>query len=330
MKLILILSCLALSVRAQLNFPASQVFNVAGEYDQSYYSTNINLAALIGSAGSNYWVFSQTQQANETIWEMDVLPVSDGGHGADFAGATFAQRSLGGPFPETAWEYYSLDPTNGLVLYGTYSATGEGSSANQPITPPASVLPVVVHYGDSWNIAYSFTVVDSFFGSVPVDYTATCTVDAYGLAALPGFGVVPVLRITQAEDYAEVIFGMEFPQLDTNWIWVAEGIGYAAQATAYAPDTYSLSAESYTNSFSRVFQNSPLRIVPAAQIVVQTNAVVLTWNRVDKSSGYAIQTCTNLMNSAPWVPVAQLTNLSFSLPVTSVSGAQFYKITALP
>ena len=134
--------------------------------------------------------------------------------------------------------YYSLDSTNGLVLYGTYEAAGYGSNPSIPIDPPISVLPWLVQYGDSWDTAYTFNVTDPLFGVIPVSYTSTSTVDAYGTMVLPGIGPVSALRITEVEDYEEDIFGYEFPQLDTNWTWLAPGIGFAAQAVNLGPDSY--------------------------------------------------------------------------------------------
>jgi hypothetical protein len=321
--------CLSTVARAQTTLSAGDVYHVIGEYDQSYFRSNIDLSVFIGNPGSNYWDFSQPQAANEVVARMDVVPVSDGGIGGAFTGATFALRYEGGANSETSWEYYSLDSTNGLVLYGTYEAVGYGSNPSIPIDPPTSVLPWLVQYGDSWTIAYGFDVTDPLFGVIPVSYTSTSTVDAYGTMVLPGIGAVSALRITEVEDYEEDIFGYEFPQLDTNWTWLAPGIGFAAQAINLGPDSYSSSAETYTNSFSRVFLSPPLAASPAAQLVLQSNVAELTWSSIPKASGYAVQTSTNL-SVAQWSMMAQLTNQFLAVPIASGVSLQFFRVQAQP
>jgi len=321
--------CLSTAARAQPTLSADDVYHVIGEYSLSYFRSNIDLSGLIGSPGSNYWDFSEPQAANDVIGEMDVVSVSNGSHGGSFTGATFAERYEGGPSSGTSWEYYELDSANGLLLYGTYEPAGEGSNPAIPIAPPTSILPASVHFGDSWTNAYGFNVTDPYFGVVPVSYTSTSVVDAYGTMSLPGIGCVPTLRIKQVEDYEEDIFGTDFPQFDTNWMWLAPGIGIAVQAVSFSPDTYSTSAQTYTNSFSRVFLYPPLASTPAAQLALQPNVATLTWNSTIKASGYVVQASTNL-SLAQWPMVAQLTNQSLAVPITPRVSQQFFKVTAQP
>jgi hypothetical protein len=322
-------ACLSTAARAQASLSAVDVYHAIGEYDQSYFRSNIDLSVFIGNPGSNYWDFSQPRAANEVVARMDVVPVSDGGNGGAFTGATFALRYEGGANSETSWEYYSLDSTIGLVLYGTYEAAGYGSNPSIPIDPPTSVLPWLVQYGDSWTTAYAFNVTDPLFGVIPVSYTSTSTVDAYGTMVLPGIGPVSALRITEVEYYEEDIFGYEFPQLDTNWTWLAPGIGFAAQAVNLGPDSYSSSAETYTNSFSRVFLSPPLAASPAAQLTLQSNVAALSWCSATNASGYVVQTSTSL-SLAQWPMVAQMTNQSLSVPVAPGVSQQFFRVLAQP
>jgi hypothetical protein len=323
-----LVGCLSTAARAQPTVSADEVYHFIGEYSLSYFRSNIDLVALIGKPGSNYWDFSQPQASNDVVARMDVVAASDGGHGADFGGATFALRYAGGAFSETEWEYYELDQTNGLVLYGTYEPVGGGSSPAMPIAPPTSVLPASIHYGDSWTIAYSFVVTTSLL-VVPVNYSSTSTVDAYGIIVLPGIGPAPALRITEVENYEESIFGVGYSQPDTNWTWLAPGIGFAAQAFDLGPDSYSPSAETYSNSLSRVFVSPPLAASPAAQLTLQSNVAELTWSSTIKASGYVVQASTNL-NLAQWPMFAQLTNQSLVVPITPGISQRFFKVTAQP
>ena len=326
---IVFVGCLSVAARAQTTLSAGDVYHAIGEYDLSYFRSNLDLSVFIGKPGSNYWDFSQPQASNDTVARMDAVAMSDGGHGTAFAGANFALRYQGGAFSETDWDYYELDPTNGLVYYGSYEAVGEGANPATPITPPTSVLPWLVQYGDSWTNAYGFNVTDPLFGVIPVSYTSTSTVDAYGTMVLPGIGAVSALRITEVEDYEEDIFGLEFPQLDTNWTWLAPGIGFAAQAFNLGQDSYSASAETYSNSLSRVFLPPPLAASPAAQLTLQSNVAELTWSSISNASGYVVQNSTNL-SLAQWPMVGQLTNQALAIPITPGVSQQFFRVLAQP
>ena len=321
--------CLIMVTHAQVVFSTGDTYHLVGEYSLSYFRSNVDVSVFIGSTGSNYWDFSQPQGANDVVARMDVVSVSDGGHGGAFTGSAFAQRYQGGAISGTSWEYYSLDATNGLVFYGTYDPVGYGADPSIPITPPTSTLPTSVHFGDSWSNAYEFSVSDPLVGVIPVSYTSTSTVDAYGTVALPGIGAIPALRVMEVEDYEENIFGLTYPQLDTNWIWLSPGIGITAQGTSFGPDTYSLSAQTFTNSFSRVFLYPPLAPSPNARLMLQSNVAALTWSSTSNASGYVVQTCTNL-SLAQWSPVAQLSNRYLSVPTIPGASQQFYKVIAQP
>ena len=322
-------ACSSSMARAQATLSADDVYNLIGEYSLSYFRSNIDLVAFIGKPGSNYWDFSQPQASNDVVARMDVVAVSDGGHGVDFAGAIFALRYEGGAFSETDWDYYELDPTNGLFYYGSYEVVGGGANPATPITPPTSVLPWLVQYGDSWTNVYSFNVTDPLFGVIPVAYTGINEVDAYGTLVLPGIGPVPALRITEVENYEEDIFGLEYAQPDTNWTWLAPGIGFAAQIFNLGPDSYSPSAETYSNSFSRVFLSPLLTASPAAQLTLQSKVAELTWSSIFNASGYVVQNSTNL-NLAQWPMTAQLTNQSLAIPIVHGVNQQFFRVLAQP
>ncbi len=322
------LVCWILPVRGQIVLSSQDVSHLIGEYGLSYNRSNIDLSVLLGTTGSNFWDFSKLADASDVVGRVDVVPVSDGGNGADFANAAFSLRYDGGAVSGTVWEYYNEDSAEGLVFYGTYDPVGYSANPSVPITPPTSVLPALLHFGDSWTNAYSFAVTDPLFGAIPVNYTSSNTVDAYGTMALPGMGTVSALRIAEVEDYDENIFGFDYPQFDTNWIWLAPGIGYAAQAVAYAPDTYSLSAQTYTNSFSRRFLALPLPTLPSAQLKGGLDEVNLAWESVSGAEGYVVESCTNL-TTGQWSFALQLTNQMVSFSVISNS-QQFFRISAQP
>jgi hypothetical protein len=326
---LLFLVWFACGAGAQITIPISSQPDLVGEYNLSYVRTNADLAALIGKPGSNYWDFSQPQAADDDIGRMDIVPISDGGYGGAFAGATFAQKFTGGFISGTSWEYYDENTSNGLVFYGTYDPVGYSANPSIPIQPPTSILPPNLFYGEWWTNNYSFDVTDPLFGDIPALYQAGATVDAYGTLQLPGFGALPALRVTLIENYYEDVFGeMLLFQSDTNWEWLTPGIGYAAQIIFYAPNV-SLVALPYTNGFSRVFLSSPSLPPPGASLTLHSDTAELAWGATSNASGYVVLTSTNL-TLTNWMPVAQLTNLSISVPTIAGARQQFFRVIGQP
>jgi hypothetical protein len=324
------LLCFAFRAGAQITIPISSLPDLIGEYNLSYVRTNADLAALIGKPGSNYWDFSGPQAAEDDIGRMDIVPVSDGGYGGAFPGASFAEKFSGGLVSGTSWEYYDQNAADGLVFYGSYEPVGYGADPSVPIHPPTAILPSVLFYGEWWTNGYSFTVADPLLGDVSALYQSDATVDAYGTLQLPGVGAVPALRLTLIENYYEDLFGELLPfQSDTNWEWLTPGIGYAAQIIFYAPNAFSVAAQPYTNGFSRVFFSTPSLPPPAPRLTLQADDATLAWGASSNASGYVVQTSTNLL-STHWVPVAQLTNLSITIPDPAGAEQQFFRVIGQP
>jgi len=327
------LAMLTCAAEAQVSLSASNVYSVVGEYSRSYFRSNFNLSPLIGHPGSNYWDFSQPQTANDTVSRMDVVPVSDGGHGTDFSGATFAWRYSGGAIQGTSWEYYSLNPTNGLVFYGTYYPVGFNAIPSVLIIPLTPLLPPVVVYGDSWKSEYEFDVQDPLFGDIPALYEAVITVDAFGMLQLPGLKPIPALRISQSENYYEYDFFFDtwdLFQQDTNWLWLAPGIGFAAQATSFAPNEFSPPSQPYTNSFSRVFSSPVSSPLPKVSITLAHGFANLSWGMLSNITGYLVEESTNV-GADIWMPVAQTISNSWQAPLLGGGIRQkFYRVRGQP
>jgi hypothetical protein len=317
--------------RAQVSLSASDVYSVMGEYSLSYFRSNIDLTPIIGQPGSNTWDFSQPQAANDVVARMDVVPISDSGDETDFAGATFAWRYMGGAIQGTSWEYYSLDATNGLVFYGTYYPVGYGALPAVPATPPIAVLSPSIAFGASWSSEYEFAVQDPLFGTVTALYQATTVVDAYGTLKLPGLSPLSALRMATSENYYEQdpFFGTwDLFQQDTNWQWLASGVGYAAQAVSYAPNLYSTSAQPYTNSFSREFTDPVNSLLASVSISVKNRVVNLSWGTSTKVTGYLLDKSTNL-SAGIWLPVAQTASNYWQEPSLDVQ-QEFYRVRPQP
>jgi hypothetical protein len=319
------------AVQAQTSLTASNVYNVVGEYSFSYFRSNIDISPLIGDAGSNTWDFSQPQAANDMVARMDVVPISDSGDATDFPGATFAWRYMGGAIQGTSWEYYSLDPTNGLVFYGTYYPVGFGALPAVPVTPPIPLLPPVVVFGASWNSEYEFAVQDPLLGTVPALYQASMVVDAYGTLKLPGLNPLPALRIAASENYyvQDPFFGTwDLFQQDTNWQWLAPGVGFAAQAVSYAPNEISISAQPYTNSFSREFTDPVNSLLPNVNISLKSGVVNLSWGAPGNVTGYLLEKSASLSDGV-WLPAAQTTSSYWQEPSLNAQ-QEFYRIRPQP
>jgi len=250
---------------------------------------------------------------------MDVVSTSVGPYGTNFPAANFAWQYNGGAIEGTSWEYYSLDASNGLVFYGIYYPTSYEGVEPLPITPQVPVLPATVFYGQTWTTQYQFTIEDLLFGDVPGLYQATNNIDAYGTLQLPGLEPVPALRIAEVETYFEqdILFGgWDVFQQDTNWLWLAEGLGFAVQADSFAPNAVDPADQPYTNSFSREFVSPISKPAPKVTITLNaiSNSVKLSWGALSNVDGYLIEYSTNLSAGA-WLPVSQTTSNTLSVPM---------------
>ena len=323
---LLCLAELAFRAGAQITVPIASLPSVIGEYNLSYVRTNSDVVPLIGQTGSNYWDFSQTQSSSDSVQRMDVVPITDGGNGASFPNATYAQRFTGGIYPTPAWEYYQISNGVGRLYYGFYDAQSPYFDPLVVFPQPTIDLPDPVQYGHNWSRQLDYQLYDIFGGTEDIAFTENATVDAFGTLVLPGFGPLQALRFTAIDSYDFTEDGLDLgTQVDTNYVWLVPGMGFAAEVIKYGPG----GSQPFTNYFQRAFLAPPVAPPAEVSLALGPGTAILNWSSSTNGSGYVVQTVTNL-TITNWTPVAQLTNLSLVVPTTAGTKQQFFQVTAQP
>jgi hypothetical protein len=316
----------AITVGAQVSIAISSLPNLTGEYNLSYVRTNSDVAPLIGQAGSNYWNFSQAQSSSDSVQRLDIVPVADGDGGDSFTNAIYAQQYSGGIYSTPAWEYYQTSNGVGRLYYGFYDAV---SPYFDPLVvfPQYTIdLPDPIQYGHSWSRQVDYQLYDVFGDTVDVAFTENATVDAFGTLVLPGFGPLQALRFTAIDSYDSTEDGFDLgTQVDTNYVWLVPGIGFAAEVIKYGPG----GSQPYTNYFQRAFLSPPVALPTLVSLALGPGTAILNWSSSSNGRGYVVQTVTNL-TFTNWTPVAQLTNLSLVVPTAAGTKQQFFRVTAQP
>ncbi|MGD1085357.1 MAG: hypothetical protein ABSA47_11500 [Verrucomicrobiota bacterium] len=326
---LLCLAQFAFRAGAQVTVPISSLPGVTGEYNLSYVRTNLDTSPLIGQSGSNYWDLSRAASASDSVQRLDIVPVTDGGNGASFPDAAYAQRYTGGIYSTNAWEYYRISNGVGRLYYGFYNAQSPYVDPLVVFPQSTTDLPDPVQYGHSWSRQLNYQLYDIFGGTEDISFTENATVDAFGTLVLPGFGPLQALRITAIDSYDISLDGIDFgTEVDTNYVWLVPGVGYAAEVIIYGPDPLG-GTQPFTNYFQRVFLSAPVAPPTGVSLAMGPGTAILSWSSSTNGSGYFVRTLTNL-TITNWTPVGQLTNLSLVVPTTAGTKQQFFQVTAQP
>jgi hypothetical protein len=322
------LLCLGFAIRvgAQTTVPMASLPSVVGEYNLSFVRTNSDVAPLIGQSGSNYWDFSQAQSASDSVQRMDIVPITDGGNSASFPNAAYARRYTGGIYSTPSWEYYQINSGVGRSYYGFYDAQSPYLDPLVVFPQPTIDLPDPVQYGHSWSRELDYQLYDIFGGTEDIAFVENATVDAFGILVLPGFGPLQALRFTAIDSYDISEYGMDFgTQVDTNYVWLVPGIGFAAEVIKYGPG----GSQPFTNYFQRAFLSPPVSPPQAVSLALGPGTANLNWGSSTSGSGYVVQTVTNLAVTN-WAPIAQLTNQSLAISIAVGIRQQFFRVIAQP
>jgi hypothetical protein len=307
----------------------SSLPSLVGEYNLSYVRTDTDVSALIGKPGSNYWDFSRAPSAADSVQRMDIVPITDGGNDASFPNATYAQRYTGGIYSTPAWEYYRITNGVGRLYYGFYNALNPLLDPIVVFPQPTIDLPDPVQYGHGWSRQVDYQTYDVFGGTEDITFTENATVDAFGTLVLPGFGPLQALRFTATDSYDTSAGGRDFgTEVDTNYVWLVPGIGFAAEVIKYGPDPLG-QTQPFTNYLQRGFLYAPASPPQAVSLALKPGTAILNWTSSTNASGYVVRTSTNL-TITNWIPVAQLTNQSLVIPTAAGTKQQFFRVTAQP
>jgi hypothetical protein len=317
---------------AQTTFSGTDLPQHLGEFSRAYYSTNVNVAALLGQPGGpQRWDFSSPQQAGEVVWRTDIVSPDDPNPGA-FPGAAYAERDTQEPTTQIAWRYYSMT-NQGRLYYGFDNPINDPASPLVVFDQPTLDLPCPVQYGQSWNRYVSwYDTVLSF--PVVYDFTASVEVDAYGAVVLPGLGERPALRVRELHDYEASYYflGTWVPfvsQTNVYYYWLTPQVGVSAQVILFGLNTLSPTPLDQTNLFLRLFERSGVTNsaswspVNDLRIRIEGAQAMLDWGRVTNASAYRVEALGTLATTN-WQSLASPTTNWWSEPLTGTQ--RFYRV----
>lgn len=306
----LVLSFLSLAVPAlaQQVFSSTSLPGAIGQYVRAYYSTNVNVAALLAlTNGPEQWDFSQPQQPDESVMRTDIVGPNDAGDAGDFPAAAYAERDTLEPTNEIAWRYYSFT-NQGRIYYGVDNPLDLNASPIAVFEPPTVDIPASVQYGQTWNRTLDWTSL--YFGFIVVSnhFTDASTVDAYGTLMLPAIGSVPALRVHEVHVYQayELISGIppSLVDLHTNqyYYWLVPGLGVAAQVFLFGDNALAPGGLPDTNEVLRVFASNYftnrviLRSVAGLRIRLRAGTAQLDWQAMSNAAEYQVESAGDLGN----------------------------------
>jgi hypothetical protein len=347
----------SVSAQAQTTFTTNDLPCRFGEYNCSYYSTNVDVTAMLTLAtnggppgpggGTNVlqsWDFSQAEQRYETVLRTDIIAPEDGANSGEFPDATYAEQDTLEPTNQIGWLYYGFTDSGtnaGRLCYGLDAPEDEPVTEYAVFSPPTVDIPSTVQMGQMWSgslywlsIYYEIILVSNY-------YTYSASVDAFGTLILPGIGGVSALRVHEVDSYtvSDVSDPPLLLDINTNqyYYWLVPGIGVAAQVLLLGNNVLEPVDLPYTNTVQRMFYasyytnstkstNSASQPTGALFIQLQSGSVVLNWNTFSNAVNYRIDYAGSLATN--WQTVGYSTFTSWTDTITAAQG--FYRVVGIP
>jgi len=335
-----VLALSSVTALAQIQFSATDLPQQIGAYSRAYVSTgNVAVASLPGAKGGpQRWDFSYAQGVGDHVRRLDLVAPTDGGHGADFPEAAYAERTTREASGSQSWEYYRIIPTQGRTYYGFYDPV---SNAADPVTvfdAPTIDLPETIALNQSWQRTVDFTdLIDIGFIQVTVlvKFTSEAVVDAYGTVVLPAIGEVPALRVNEVNTYETFDLTLGLPldtQIFRNYYWLVKDVGKAVHIISKPETTVPPENFQTASTVLRVFESSavkppPLRLsVKNLRAALKGKELFLTWDKESPATGYEVEFVDRLAPQATWSPLPKPTDNFLFDPLIVGPGSRFYRV----
>ncbi|HMO96220.1 MAG TPA: hypothetical protein PKD27_08855 [Tepidiformaceae bacterium] len=303
----------SMAVLAQPVFLASDFPSQVGGYFRAYQTlSEVEVSHRIGDAGGPHrWDFSEAQGTGETVVRTDIVPPNDGGQGARFPGADYAQRETRESGGSRSWSYYRIVPALGRSYFGFYVPDINPAQPVVVFDAPTVDIPPRVEYGQQWarTVTWDDTIDAGFIVvRVKVTFTSQVEVDAHGTVVLPGIGEVPALRVHELNTYVlqELDIGLPLPtQRFRNYYWLVRGIGRAVEIIAGGQEQVPPPRIGFAKTLRRVFEASDLpdlevpQSVSGLRIRVENGQALLEWDPEPGASGYRVESVSDVA-AAEW------------------------------
>ncbi len=329
------------SALSQVAITREDMFTEIGLYSRSWGSgSDWPTGGIMGSPGGpQVWDFSEGPQ--DRIARMDVVSVSDGGHGGDFAAAEWAERlSLEGRHDSTGWFYYS-GPAEGLVNHGLYSELISVYDPSCPFEPPVLAWPDPMNYGDTWQTSTTFyTIVEygATYYDARVDHVIDNHIDAWGSLIVPqGEGLCLRLnRVTQMDFYVWILFNWVYvgTNYDRAYYWLTENRGSAASLHSEAQEAIPPEDFAVASGFTRMFEtNHPGAVPPAAvddlQVELALGEALLNWSASEGAVEYRVEYSADAYFEGPWQDLGITSGTTMTDDTVNGVLERYYRVIAL-
>lgn len=329
-------------VQGQVTITSQDMFDTIGQYYRVYANSgNVNVAGRLGSAGGpQTWDFTSGPQ--DVTYRFDYVSTSDGGAGADFPLAQFAERQTDeGTGAATAWQYLQQIAGKGRINYGYYNPTSDPMEGQ--FDPPITDFPDPLKYQDTWSCATSFNYI--MLDAFPVihKYTATATVDAYGTIKLPGIGSVSCLRINELDQHdilVDVDDTGDYVAMETDYVRIYYFLspGHGIVATLASEQSKSAPPSNDFTTASQFIRMCELNRTGASQgpvavtdlnITPAGGALLLHWSKTAHTTSYRVEYIAGLGGTNSWQTLGTVTN-DFLLDTSLANTHQrYYRVVSL-
>lgn len=319
----------------QITITSDDMFNQIGQWYRQYANaSDMDATGLAGTVGGpQVWNFAAGPQ--DLVYRFDIVDRLDGGHGADFPDAAFAERKTNESTSAQSWMYLKQAPGSGRANYGFYDPAFSATMPSTPFASPIVDFPASMAMGNSWSVGTSFEtevdVLGMFVWPARILYSASATVDAHGIINLPGIGFSDCLRINEIATYVVEVDafddgeeGEPLESLDPNYqyfttyyvrnyYWLCKEKGIVAQLTSpqeTAPpaDGFPIAAQ-----FVRTFElhhpviENPPGAVTNLTITVTGGRALLTWSKPAYASRFVLQATAEPGPQAVWETLTNTT-----------------------
>lgn len=341
------------SVRGQAPFTTNSLPAQAGEYNCSYYSSNVDVAPLLalstnaslppllGGAPLQQWNFGAAEQPDESVLRTDIIAPANGGNSGSFPSAIYAEQDTMEPSTIVGWRYYGFTGA-GRVYYGLDEPVPD-ATPQAVFVPPAIDIPASVQFGQTWNRTLYWNTL--YYESILVSNycSASAIVDAYGTMDLPQIGAVPAYRVHETHSY--IISEIADPPVpldmhtDQYYYWLVPNLGVAVEILLLGNNVLYPVDMPYTNTFQRMyfanyFTNSgPTPPIPPSIPSFPTNlsiqkigeSVVLNWQNFTNATSYRID---YVGGSGTWEPLGYTAGNAWTDSISSVQ--RYYRVVGSP
>jgi hypothetical protein len=321
---------------AQTNFPITALPTDIGSWQRAYVGTDVDVSTRLGQPGGpQRWDFSYAPGATDALQRRETVAVSDGGHGASYPNATYAERLTSETTGATSWSYYRVAAASGRTYYGFFDEVANPTCPGKVFAPPTTDLPAVLSFGQTWSRTLDFyDCIDAGFLVIDlaITFTASAEVDAYGTLVLPDIGEVPAVRVNEVHTYDVVdetlgIFD-QFYQF-RNYYWLVPGIGKAVDLLSNAQATVPPANLSTARSLWRVFQSRPWTACDL-RLRIQDTQALLTWRPETETSGYQIEMRPDLSPGSAWQFLTETTGHAYSEPFLPNAPQRLFRVLVKP